>query len=150
MKKIVPIFIALAWFSIGVMLLMRGLRLAVYFPNEWLANFLGSWEKSSLASITTGLLIGLFKGRMVFRKAVTKLLEKFEKGPIVKIMARQLMIIPLMMGLGILCSWIFSKTFMSVLDTAVGTALIYGGWTIILSMAFSYRTHGSVSSHESK
>ncbi len=149
MKKTVPIVIALAWFSIGLMLLMRGLKLAIYFPSEWAANFLGSWEKASLLSISFGLALGVAKGRMVFKKAVYKLMCKLQEGPLVKTLLKQMMIIPMMMGLGIGCAYLFPKSFMAVLDTAVGTALIYGGWTIFISLLFS-RDRVSEIPYESK
>ena len=75
----------LTWLSIGVLLLYKGLKIFVDFVYaeskslaiDFLSHQLGSKEFAVLLCISLSVLVGFMKGRLVLKKTVNRLSNRF-------------------------------------------------------------------------
>ena len=139
------IFSGVLWLAIGILLLSKGLNYLVVAGGAHLAGtlqgfslltqidrFVNNPERSAIALVSVGLILGFFKGRMVMKKAVNRVVKRIRSFP-------SPIPITAMYSKGYLCL-IGGMTLMGislkflpipidvkgVVDLAVGTALING------------------------
>ncbi|NGX38201.1 MAG: hypothetical protein K1000chlam2_01373 [Chlamydiae bacterium] len=131
------------WFSVGLMLLIKGLKLvilAAYFSEEKtgpILNFLmyattGAILPSVLIIILLGLILGFVKGKWVLGKAakrtVTRLYPLRGSIRLTKLYRlRDYLLIVGMIGLGRIISWVnLPGDIHAFIDITIGSALING------------------------
>jgi hypothetical protein len=126
------------WFGVGSMLLIKGIKMLIWNPNMRLCLMLGGNMQAVLWLIAIGLFFGFIKGRMVFSKVTKKIIFKIQEKSIAYVAVRQMMIIVPMMTLGMLLPKVMARDILSVMDIAVGSALMHGAlflirWSVYLS-----------------
>lgn len=148
----------LIWLTIGIFLLWRGLSLVVGACEategaHWLVDFLalrfGSAQKAAIVMMSTGLVIGYIKGRLVFRKTAMRYLDRITSLPNPS-PVRQLygvssyVLLALMMGLGMSLRRLgVPEEVRGTILVAVGSGLIQGATTIFRAVT---RLAGAVTS----
>ncbi|MCI5052884.1 MAG: hypothetical protein MRY21_07110 [Simkaniaceae bacterium] len=124
------------WLSIGIMLLSKGLKLAVGMPMatgplmDFLVSFSPAVENRALLIVCFGLFIGYVKGRYVLKKTVKQVTDHILTLPLpldVKRLykPRFFIIIGAMVVLGQLMRFV-PNDIRGLVDIAVGSALING------------------------
>ncbi len=129
------------WLGIGVMLLMKGLRLVVGAAElatgstpllKTFLTFAGTRHQGALLIICLGLFIGFIKGRTILAKTVNRIADRINLHPggltLNQAYDRKYWIIlGLMMGLGVLFRLLpIPKDIHGAIDVAIGSALING------------------------
>jgi hypothetical protein len=130
----------LMWFGVGVMLLLKGLRLIVAASEQQAAGpllkLLMAWAKSphqaALLLICVSLLIGFIKGRTVLAKTVGRIVQRIvsQTGALTIGQAydkRYWLVLGLMGCLGMLFRFLhLPADIHGGIDVAIGSALING------------------------
>ena len=131
----------ITWLGIGVMLLTKGLRLAVAAAEQAsqstpllkvILPITGTRHQASLLIVCLGLFIGFIKGRTVLAKTVTRIADRINHHPdglsLKQAYDRKYWIILcLMMGMGMVFRiFTISSDIRGLIDIAVGSALING------------------------
>ncbi|QVL56425.1 MAG: hypothetical protein KFB95_04310 [Simkaniaceae bacterium] len=88
------IFSGLLWLAIGILLLSKGLSYLVVAGSAHLEGtlqgfslltqidrFVKNPEKSAIVLVSVGLVLGFFKGRMVMKKAVNRVVKRIHSFP---------------------------------------------------------------------
>ncbi len=131
----------LKWLGIGVMLLMKGLRLTVSAAEQTtlatpllkaILPIAGTRHQAALLIVCAALFIGFIKGRTVLAKTVARIADRINLHP-EGLTIRQAydqkywIILCLMMGLGIFFRvFTIPSDIRGLIDIAVGSALING------------------------
>ncbi|MEZ5314784.1 MAG: hypothetical protein R3E91_01015 [Chlamydiales bacterium] len=132
----------LVWLSIGIFLLSLGLNFILQAPNlpssakfsilEITLNFILHKNHAILFLLIFGLLIGLFKGRMILSKTVNKQVDRILALPNpthIKYLYKKnhYFLIAFMMSLGMILRYLpITIDTRGFIDIAIGTALIHG------------------------
>ena len=129
------------WLGIGVMLLMKGLRLLAFAADQStiaapviksFLSFAGNRHQGALLIICLGLFIGFVKGRTVLSKTVNRIANRIHlhtDGLTLKQVydRRYWIMIGLMMGLGMMFRFLpIPVDIHGGIDVAIGSALING------------------------
>jgi hypothetical protein len=141
-KKTWLVISGVMWLGIGVMLLMKGLRLIVACAEQTegaapllnsIFSLAGSRQQGSLLLICGALFVGFIKGRTVLAKTVKRIAEKIHLHPETLIPLKQVydkrywIVLGVMMGLGMLFRFLsIPKDIHGFIDVAIGSALING------------------------
>lgn len=150
------LFSGLLWLAIGILLLYKGISYLSLAGHgvmsgtyhgfsliKKMTEFTKNPQQSSLIVICAGLLIGLFKGRVVFRKTVDRVTLRIrsQKEPIAlsKIYSPGYVVLILgMMGLGMVFKYLpIPLDVKGLLDFAIGFALINGAMLYFRAAATS-------------
>jgi hypothetical protein len=131
----------ITWLGIGIMLLTKGLRLAVAAAEQTalatpllksLLSIAGTRHQAALLIVCLGLFIGFIKGRTVLAKTVARIAGRINAHPeglsLQQAYDRKYWIILcLMMSLGVLFRiFTIPADIRGLIDIAVGSALING------------------------
>ncbi|MCB1085057.1 MAG: hypothetical protein KDK60_03035 [Chlamydiia bacterium] len=134
------------WLAIGVMLLVKGMHYLIdagnaalkggpvspYSPLSLIGRFSKNPQQSALILLSISLILGLFKGRVMMKKAVVRIVKRvqtFENPfPIKKLYPpAYLLLIGGMMAMGMAFKYLpFPMDVKGFIDAAVGSALING------------------------
>jgi len=129
------------WLAVGVMLLMKGLRLTVAAAEmatgstpllKTFLSFAGSRHQGSLLIICLGLLIGFIKGRTILAKTVSRIADRIHlyPGGLTLKQAYDMkywIVLGLMMAIGLLFRVLpIPQDIHGGIDVAIGSALING------------------------
>lgn len=139
------LFSGLLWFGVGILLLTKGIGYLVEGGNavlngtqhgfsliEQISRFSKDREQAALILICFALIVGLFKGRVVFKKTVNRIVARIRSYPspvaLKKIYPKgYLFLIGGMMGMGMLFKFLpLPLDVKGFIDFAVGAALING------------------------
>lgn len=141
------------WMGIGILLLTKGIRYLVETGNSVLAGThqgfsliqkVGEWtgkpEQGALIIIATGLLLGFFKGRVVLKKSVNRIVNRIRSHegaiPLAKLYPKPYLFLLLgMMGLGFLFKVLpLPPDVKGLIDFTIGAALINGAMLYFRSL----------------
>ena len=131
----------ITWLGIGIMLLMKGLRLTVAAAEQpagttpllkALVSFTGNPRQGSLLIICLGLFIGFIKGRTILAKTVSRIADRINQHSEGLSLQQAYdkkywIILGLMMGIGVLFRVLpIPQDIHGGIDVAIGSALING------------------------
>ncbi|MBI2743113.1 MAG: hypothetical protein HYX48_04270 [Chlamydiales bacterium] len=142
------------WLVGGLFLLIKGLNLVVLAVNPeyfgahaalvpYLSTLVGGKEQAALLVITFGLLIGLFKGRVVLAKSVKRVVARILSLPLpIKIQQiyswKYVALIGSMVGLGVAIRWMqLPVDLHGLIDVAIGSSLVNGSMIYFRLAVFS-------------
>lgn len=129
------------WCAVGAFLLLFGVKLVVFSAMEGaahsalfteIARMLKSGEQAALILVTSGLLLGFAKGRLVLSKTVVRVVNRIRALPepirfFDVYSAGYLALIASMILLGMMMRWLsVPSDIRGAIDIAVGCALING------------------------
>jgi hypothetical protein len=131
----------ITWLGIGIMLLMKGLRLTVDAVEQttvampllkFVLSIAGTRHQAALLLVCLGLFIGFIKGRTVLAKTVARIASRInahQKGLSLQQAydRKYWIILSLMMSLGVIFRvFTIPADIRGLIDIAVGSALING------------------------
>ena len=153
MRTLSPVSVLLisgfTWFFIGVMLLIKGLGLAVscsaisqasavFLPM--IAKGAGDWQQGALILITIAVFLGFLKGRIVLTKSANRIIKRIAsfqgKVPVSKMYeAKYYILVGSMMLLGLSLKFFpIPLDIKAFIDIAVGSALMNGAMVYFRSL----------------
>lgn len=146
----------ISWLGIGVMLLMKGLRLTVAAAEQAtgaspllnkLVSLTGGRQQAALLIICLGLFIGFIKGRVILAKTVNRIASRINLHPEGLSLkeaydTKYWIILGLMMGLGVLFRVLpIPGDIHGGIDVVIGSALINGAMLYLRHVFTPEKSH---------